>query len=385
MGVESTADENQAGEDLATLQETLGSEDIVYVDSLNADINTLLTNTAALRYDYVIGDVSDYGVYGDNAHFDLVHDQATIHCVIFNIQQTALDLDIENGMQVAVKGNLTYYTDDGKGSLLTDDVVAVGKGLYQQTYEQNKQVVTERNLLDTAAKQSLPDYPQCIGIATSAGSDAHEDAITSIRNRHPGVDITIQDTSVQGDQALESILQAISALDENPTVDVIVLTRGGGADKHLRIFNKVPLCQVIYNTSTPLVVGIGHEADHTLAEEVADQRVMTPTEVGEIVPDHAALTDQLIRQQEHLDTAYTQTVAGRLADMEQRLDQAYEQYVTDEITTLATTLDHTYESLKQQKQHEREQAEAANKRRRQRIGLAALAILVLVLLGYILL
>lgn len=386
MGVESTT-ENQDTEELASLQDTLNSEQVAFVDTVAEEIATVIDDASRPhRYEYIVGEVSDYGVSGsDHAYFDLVGEECQLRCVVFQYRRQSIDIDIEDGMQLAVKGGVSLYTQNNYCSITVEHAVAVGEGEYQQTYEQNKQRLTEDGLLDTATHQSLPDYPRCVGLVTSAESDAREDAVTSIHNCHPGVDIMIQDTTVQGDEAKQSMIQAIGRLDEEPRVDVIILTRGGGSDTHLRVFNKTALCRVIHNTTTPIVVGVGHKADRTLAEEVADDRVMTPTDVGKIVPEDDVLTEQLSRQHDRLDTAYAQTVTDRLTDLQQRLDQTYDQHVTSDLTDLATTLDHAYETLEQQKQHEREQAEAARARRRQRLLLAALAILVLLLLGVIVL
>lgn len=387
MGVESPAEEDSSGADMESLHETLGSEAIAFVDTLSTEIEAVITDAGDLqRYDYVIGDVADYGSSSrGHAHFELIHDGTPLHCVLYKFRRSSVSVDIEDGMQLAVSGEVSFYIDNNYCSIIVEDAVAVGTGTYQQTYEENKQLLADDGLLDQATKQPLPEYPQCIGLATSAESDAREDTVTSIHDRHPGVDIVVQDTSVQGEGASQSMIQAIGALDTTPRVDVIVLTRGGGAEKHLRVYNDTALCRVIHKTSTPIVVGVGHEADTTLADEVADQRVMTPTEVGEIVPQQTAIDERLAETGDRLASAYTQTVTTRLSNHERALDSAYEQHVSDELTDLATRLDHAYDSLEQQKRHEQEQAEAARARRRQRIALAALAMLILLLVGYIVL
>jgi len=112
--------------------------------------------------------------------------------------------------------------------------------------------------------------------------------VTSIHDQYPDIDITVQDTSVQGNDALVSLVDAINSLDDDARIELIVLTRGGGAKKHLRVFNEIPLCRVIHETTTPIIVGVGHETDRTLAGAVADARVMTPTEVGKVVPQKAS-------------------------------------------------------------------------------------------------
>ncbi|MEA5389228.1 exodeoxyribonuclease VII large subunit [Haloarculaceae archaeon H-GB11] len=245
-----------------------------------------------------------------------------------------------------------------------------------------------------------------MGIATSRDSDAREDAITSLHARHLDVDVVVQDTPIQVDDAMVALMQAVSALDDDPTVDVIVLTRGGGADKHLRVFNETPLCRVIHGTDTPIVVGVGHERDRTLAADVADHRVMTPTDVGAIVPEkealreeHANLAAQLDRAYERtvtttleetataLDDAYTAHTTAVLGRLEQDLDHALATHARDRLTALDTRLDHAVKRLAQVREHEAETTayeRRLRRLRRLRIALAMLVLLVLVLGAYVL-
>jgi exodeoxyribonuclease VII large subunit len=397
MGTESTTD------DLSRLQDRLETESVSFVDSLNDDIATVIEGADHLQFDYLVGDVSDYGISSnDHAHFDLVHNDSSIHCVCFRYQLPQIDTDLEDGAQVAIKGDLSYYEDGGSISVIVDDAVVVGAGVYQETYEQNRQLLAEDGLLDPETKQSVPELPTKVGIATSAGSDAREDAVTSIHRRYPDVDIVVHNTSVQGSEAMASMMEAISVLDDDATVDVIVLTRGGGADKHLRVFNETPLCRVIHSASTPVVVGVGHEKDHTLADEVADKRVMTPTHVGEIVPEKAELEADIDSLSSRLDTVSRKAITTTLDDYEQRLDRAYESLVETRYATLVTDLNYAYETrirerlstldsrltnaretYDQQRKHREETAQHRRQRRRLIIGLVLLGLLVLALLAYI--
>ena len=390
---------------LETLQEALKTERVTYVETLNEDIGTVVESADRLAFDYVVGDVSDCSVSSnDHVHLDLVHGGSTIHCVLFGYKRSSIDTTIEDGMQVAVKGSLSYYEDGGNVSVIVEDIVEIGEGTYQQIYEQNRQLLVSDGLLDPEHKQALPDFPERVGIATSATSDARLDAITSIHERYPDVDIVVQNTKVQGDDAMMSIMGAISELDDDPLVDVIVLTRGGGSDKHLRVFNETPLCRVIHRTETPVVVGVGHENDRTLADEVADRRVMTPTEVGQIVPEKATLEAELETLERRLGTAYTDTGETTLATMDDRLtrtyrravesdlsafeaalDRAYDTHVRDELTDVENRLEQARTQYDQQRK--RRQAATAHRRQRRRllIVLAALGLLVVALLLYILL
>lgn len=387
MGIESGDDEPaETVTDITALSAELDTESVTFVDSLNSDISDLVENTAALEYEYIVGDISGYGTSSNgHGHFDLVHDDSSLHCVVFRSRLDRLQDEIDNGTLAAVKGDISYYESEGSVSLIVQDVVEVGQGSYQQIYGDNKQTLAADGYLAAEAKQSLPAFPHRIGIATSAESDAREDAVTSIHDRHPDIDIVIEDTSVQGENAMLSMMNAISSLDDDARVDVIVLTRGGGADKHLRVFNETPLCRVIHETSTPIAVGIGHENDHTLAEEVADRRVMTPTEVGEIVPRKETLEADFEQLSTDLEQAYTDAVANTIEAQTERVERVYERHVTNELTALSNRLDHAYETCQQEKTHEREKAAAVasyqHTTRRQRLVIAALVVLLVVTLA----
>ena len=207
-------------------------------------------------------------------------------------------------------------------------------------------------------------------------------------------------------------MSGVAAFDEDATVDVIVVTRGGGADKTLRIFNETPLCRVIANTDTPTAVGIGHEDDRTLADEVADYRFMTPTHASEVVPKRADLDQERTQLAERLDTAYQSAVdaklttahtdldtayesvvAGRLQELEASLAHTADRHVEAEILALRNRLDTAYRTLEQEKEHEEEleetveavrdeakseaRAKMARQQRRYKIIIAVLVVIVL--------
>jgi exodeoxyribonuclease VII large subunit len=316
-------------------------------------------------------------------------------------------------MHVAVRGDLSYYEAQGSCSLIVEDVVNMGESEYSQVYAENKEKLAADGLLDDERKQSLPELPATVGLVTSSDSDARIDAVTAIHDRYPQVDIKINDASVQGPDALEELMSGVAAFDEDATVDVIVVTRGGGADKTLRIFNETPLCRVIATTDTPTAIGIGHEDDQTLADEVADYRFMTPTHAGEVVPKRADLDQERTQLAERLDTAYQSAVDAKLTASKTALDAAYESVVASRLQELETSLAHAadrhveaellalrnqlstaYQTLEQEKEHEAQleetvedvrdeamseaEAKVARQQRRYKI---AIAVLVLVVLG----
>jgi len=205
-------------------------------------------------------------------------------------------------------------------------------------------------------------------------------------------------------------MSGVATLDEDATVDVIVVTRGGGADKTLRVFNETPICRVIANTDTPTAVGIGHEDDRTLADEVADHRFMTPTHAGEIVPERAALErefdqlsttlntayettvlNQLTAYGNSLNSAYQSTVTSRLQELGASLDHAAERHIEAELLSLESRLETAYQTLQQEIEHEETVEEVRDKaeteaqaqieatQRRYRLVIAGLVLLVLIL------
>ena len=392
----------------------LDSDDVVTVATLSDEISDVVEDHPELDHEYVVGDVSDCGQSNGHLHFDLVAEEASIHCVVFGFRAQQLNANPDEEMHVAVSGDLSYYAPQGSCSILVDDVVNMGESKYSQIYAEHKEKLAADGLLDDDRKQSLPELPSTVGLVTSADSDARIDAVTAIHDRYPDVTIKIQDATVQGQDALQELMSGVAAFDKDATVDVIIVTRGGGADKTLRIFNETPLCRVIADTETPTAVGIGHEDDQTLADEVADYRFMTPTHAGEVVPKRSDLEQDCAQLAERLDTAYKSAVDTNLTALETTLDNAHESVVTSRLQELESSLTHAanrhveaellelenqletaYQKLEQEKEHEEElqetveevrdealseaEAKVARQQRRYKIAIAVLVLVILVL------
>ncbi len=392
----------------------LDSDDVVTVATLNTEIAGVISDQTNLNHDYVVGDVSGCRAANGHVHFDLVFGEASIHCVLFGFRRSRITAEPEAEMQVAVRGDLSYYEAQGPCSILVTDVVDMGESGYSQIYSENKQLLAADGLLSEERKQSLPELPKTIGLVTSADSDARVDAVTAIHSRYPDVDITIHHASVQGPNALHELLNAVATLDQDAMVDVIVVTRGGGADKTLRVFNETPLCRVIANTDTPTAVGIGHEDDRTLADEVADHRFMTPTHAGEVVPERAGLEHEFEQLSRTLDTVYQTTVENQLTayatalengyntaatsnlrELEASLSHAADRHIEAQLLSLENRLETAYQTLRQEKEHEEELEETVEEvrdeakteaqtqikatQRRYRLVIAGLVVLVLTL------
>lgn len=391
---------------------------VTTVSGLNSDIQQVVhrARNDKLAFDFIIGDVSNDSVSNGTRYFQLVDDDAGIQCLAFSGVRKSLP-EFEEGDRVAVKGRLNYYEARGNCSIYVDDVVLVGESHYHREIEQRRENLAEEGLFDEDKKQPIPKYPTGVGIVTSSGSDAEEDAINAIRSQHPDIDIYLCDSRVQGLAALEDLCNAITYLDAYKPVDVIVVTRGGGSEQDLHSFNTEGVARTIAQADTPVVSAIGHENDRPIVDDVADDRAMTPTEVGSVVvPSKTQLLEGIRSRRERLELAYEQLTGETLRSyrtslttvykqytessikqLRGELDQAYEQhamdtvnslrtdldssynqFVTGRVTTLQTDVDAAFQSLHQQKQHEEETEELEAKQRRYK---AAIVVLVLLLIG----
>ncbi|WP_302083479.1 exodeoxyribonuclease VII large subunit [Salinibaculum rarum] len=375
--------------------------EVLSVGDLNSELADIVESDAP-HFDFLVGDCSDrYISSADHLHFDLVHNDSTLHCIVFSFRRDWLTDEISEDSHLAVSGDLSYYAEEGQVSVVVEEALEIGDSEYGAIYQENRDTLADDGLLDSDAKVALPEHPTTIGLVTSAESDARKDAITSLQSRYPEINVVVQDTPVQGDAAMGSLLEAISELDRDAEIDVIVVTRGGGADKHLRVFNELPLCRVIAGADTPTVAAIGHENDTVLAGEVADARAMTPTHVGETVLTHSKddVLETVKTLRDRTDTAYTRHVAEILETAEQSVNDAYQSTVTTQLNEWGTAVEHEYETVvkdrittyEQQVAHAYQQCEqqhehAAEKetyQRRQKILAALVILLVLVILGLI--
>lgn len=326
-------------EDATHADVDLNTADVATISELSAEVESLIQRSAGIHHDYVLGDIANPSVSSNgHCYFTLENDGAELSCVVFNSRRKQLSSSPDDDVRALVAGDLEYYAPHGKLSLQVTECHAVGEGSYSQTYQQHKATLAEEGLFDDDRKQSLPALPETIGIVTSANGDAMDDAIQAIHSRFPGVDIFIGHAPVQGDDAVERIVTSIARLDQDPEVDLIVVTRGGGADSTLRTFNELAVCRTIARTDTPIAVGIGHENDETLAGRVADRRIITPTDAGSLVPDRNTLLERVETLGDQLETAYTTRTTDRLETLADRNQMAYEQVVTDRLQALETGL-----------------------------------------------
>jgi len=243
-------------------------------------------------------------------YFDLKDLDAKVSCAIWrSTLPTALRFDLKEGTQVVAHGRLDVYAPRGTYALIVQRLEQRGIGDLLAKLEALKAELKARGWFER--RRPLPSLPRVIGLVTSRDTAALQDFLRTRSLRWPLYPVRFVHTSVQGAAAANEIAAAIRRVDASG-VDLIVLCRGGGSLEDLWCFNELPVAQAIWETSVPVVTGVGHETDTTLADLVADHRAHTPTDAAQtVIPDRRALQDELERFAGFLGTAIEGTLETR--------------------------------------------------------------------------
>src|SRR6056297_622606 len=250
-------------------------------------------------------------------YFTLKDERAQIRCALFRGQRENVTGDPQSGDQVLVRGRLSLYEARGDYQLIADAMLPAGSGALQQAFEALKKKLEGEGLFDPASKRPLPRYPQSIAVVTSPTGAAVRDILTTLKRRWPAAQVKLYKTQVQGERAAPEVIRALDAVERDGTSDVVILARGGGSLEDLWAFNDETLARRIAALSIPLVSGVGHETDFTIADFVADLRAATPTAAAEATtPDGPALA----RAVAELDRRRERAQSRRLEQHWQRVD-----------------------------------------------------------------
>jgi exodeoxyribonuclease VII large subunit len=256
--------------------------DRVYsVAGLIAEVNTLLKQGfSGLR---VEGEVTNASTSGrGHIYFTLKEETAALDCVMWASKAGRLRFRLEDGLAVLARGSLTIYPQRGRFQLVVDDVEPQGVGALQLAFEQLKKKLEDEGLFAVERKRELPALPNRVGVVTSATGAALQDMLKVLR-RFPHLEVIIAPAMVQGDGAANEIARAIKRLVDSKRVNVIIVGRGGGSLEDLWAFNEEEVARAIAASPVPVISGVGHEVDFTIADFVADVRATTPTQAAEMV------------------------------------------------------------------------------------------------------
>lgn len=263
-----------------------------------------------------------------HCYFTLKDETAQLRCVLFRRGAGLMNFEPREGDRVEARGRLAIYEARGDLQLIVESLRrADGRGAWYEQFLRLKAQLDAQGLFDPARNRPLPGLPRSIGVVTSLGAAALSDVVTALRRRAPHVPVIVAPSSVQGPQAPADLVAALRALygrvagieGQAPPIDVILLVRGGGAPEELATFNDEILARTIAASPVPLVTGIGHETDFTIADFCADLRAATPTAAAELV---ARPREDDLAGLERIDRRLRQAVRHRLDGEAMRLDHA---------------------------------------------------------------
>ena len=299
--------------------------DIYTVSRLNQEARALLEGEFPTLW--VEGEVSNLSrPSSGHLYFSLKDARAQIRCALFQNRAFLFRDCPRNGQQVLVRGRVSLYEPRGDFQIIVEYVEEAGAGALRRAYDELRLKLEREGLFAPERKLPLPCFPQRIGVITSPSGAAIRDVLTTLRRRCPNLPILIYPVPVQGDSAAERIAQTIRLASERRDCDVLLLVRGGGSLEDLWAFNQEVVARAMFACAIPLVTGIGHETDVTIADFAADLRAATPTAAAELAsPDRLEGLRRVRLLAERLESALHRRFTHqrqRLAELTRRLDRA---------------------------------------------------------------
>jgi exodeoxyribonuclease VII large subunit len=264
------------------------------------------------------GELSNLRAPGSGHIYCTLKDKASqIRAVLFRSSAVRLRFSLQEGLHVIVRGRLTVYEPRGEYQIVLDRVEPKGIGALQLAFEQLKERLASEGLFDQQRKKSIPAFPRTVGVVTSLTGAAIRDILAVLRRRWPTLHILIAPVQVQGESAGRQIAEALTALNELDSVDVIIVGRGGGSLEDLGSFNEEVVVRAIASSHVPVVSAVGHEIDMTLADFVADLRAPTPSAAAEAVVPVLA---EIVERVRELKVRMGHVMLRHCASERQRLD-----------------------------------------------------------------
>lgn len=324
-----------------TLLETIIPDSALSVADLTAYLSALLESNQHLQQVWVVGEVSSASLHAKGIFFTLTDAEKSvaIRCVVWNANRSQLVQLPVQGEQLLVLGNIRVYQTRGEYQLTVYQALPAGEGLQALRYKQLRSRLEAEGLFDPEKKQELPKYPQIVAVITSPNAAAWGDIKETLFHRYPGLKVLLSTAVVQGEFAPDSIVTAIERVERDSRAEVIILARGGGAVEDLACFNDERVIRAIAHCSIPIITGIGHQRDESLADLAADVCTENPTAAAAIaVPDvkllyrqhrqrvkavKKAFLEKILQKEEHLTELKNRF--QRLPETSKKLQQASNQ------------------------------------------------------------
>lgn len=286
---------------------------------------------------WIAGEISNLRpATSGHLYFTIKDEAAQVDCVMFKGRAAALDWEPADGLRVEVRALVTLYEPRGRFQLNVEAMRRAGLGPLYERFLKLKDKLGREGLFDPAIKRQIPGHPRQIGVVTSLAAAALRDVLTTLRRRNPSIPVIVYPAPVQGEGAAAKLAQALAAANARAECDVLLLVRGGGSIEDLWQFNEEVLARAIRASGIPVVVGVGHETDVTIADFAADERTPTPTAAAELV------------------SPSLQALLSRLADLAIRLARETGrkiEYAMQAVDALSRRLVHPAERLRTSRQH----------------------------------
>src|SRR3990167_3651168 len=301
-------------------------QEIYTVSRLNNEARSLLESS--FPFLWIEGEISNFAApHSGHWYFSLKDAAAQVRCAMFKGHQRQLNFIPKDGLHILLRARVSLYENRGEFQLIAEYMEERGEGKLRRAFEILKKKLEAAGLFDLAHKKPLPLFPQQIGVITSSTGAAIRDILTVLKRRYTCAFVIIYPSLVQGANAASTIIQAIQTANQRNECDVLILARGGGSLEDLWPFNEENVAYAIYQSKLPIMTGIGHEVDFTIADFVADKRAPTPSAAAEIVtPNKIELLQILNRDKQQFLKLLKQQFTANKQHLSWIQKQLYQQH-----------------------------------------------------------
>jgi exodeoxyribonuclease VII large subunit len=320
---------------------------VLRVGDLAEFLDEVISEQPGLQDVWVEGEVADCKVSRQgHCYLTLKDERASLQAVAFRLTYNSIRFQIQPGMMLLVHGKVQLYKDRSQVQLILDSAQPSGVGDLFLAFEQLRKRLESEGLFAAGIKRPLPAFPRRVGIVTSESGAALRDVIKVLRRRCPVVPVLLAHAPVQGEVASAALVRALRRIATRPGVDVVLLVRGGGSIEDLASFNDETLARAIRACQVPVVVGVGHETDFTIADFAADIRASTPSMAAELaVPDLADLRRQVLDRRRRLSVSVSRELEAKREQLRAAGDRLVRQSPALRVPELRQRLDERQERL----------------------------------------
>src|SRR5688572_14061529 len=301
------------------MQPAVPQRHVFTVTALNREVGQLLAHSFPLLW--IEGEISNLSQpRSGHMYFSLKDPQSQVRAAMFRNRSTYLGFEPKDGMQVLVRAKVALYEPRGDFQLIVEHMEAAGDGALRRAFEALKQKLDAEGLFDAARKRPLPQFPRQIGVITSPTGAALRDVLSVLQRRYPLASVLVYPVQVQGSEAARDIIATLNLASLRQDCDVLLLVRGGGSLEDLAAFNDEQVARAITDCGIPVVCGIGHEVDFTIADFVSDLRAPTPSAAAELVSPNGP---ELVQRSLRLGAVLQELMLQHLQDLGLNLKQIH--------------------------------------------------------------